>query len=45
VDGDVDPVRDLVTIGEELCKKDLQILVKKLDELDKVIARMNDKKG
>ena len=38
-EGDVDPIRDLDTIWGELIAKDNQFLVKKLDELEKTIAR------
>jgi len=45
VEGDVEPIRDLEIITQELCKKDLQMLVKKLDDVEKVIGRTNDKKA
>ena len=45
VEGDIDPIRDLEIIKDELIKKDLQILEKKLDDLNKVIARSNDKRS
>jgi obg-like ATPase 1 len=45
VEGDVEPIRDLEIIGSELCKKDLAMLIKSMADIEKVIARMNDKKA
>lgn len=42
-EGEVDPVRDMEIITNELFQKDLQALTKALDELERVIARMNKK--
>jgi obg-like ATPase 1 len=42
-EGDVDPVRDLQTIQDELMAKDLQQINRSLEELEKVIKRSNDK--
>lgn len=44
VDGDVNPVRDLETIGEELRLKDEEQLLKDLEKLERVVGRGNDKK-
>jgi len=43
VEGDIEPIRDLEIISSELCKKDLQMLEKKMDEVDKVITRTGSK--
>lgn len=43
-EGDVDPIRDLEIICEELMLKDKQIIDKRIEELDKVITRKNEKK-
>jgi obg-like ATPase 1 len=43
VEGDVNPIRDLDIISSELCLKDLQILARRKEDLQKVIARMNGK--
>ena len=40
-EGDVNPIRDLKIISEELMAKDKQYLVDRLDDLTKVIARKN----
>lgn len=42
-EGDVDPVRDLEIIQEELMQKDLQLIDKNIEELEKVIKRTNNK--
>lgn len=42
-EGDVNPVRDLDIISIELCKKDLQLLNKRMEDLDARIKRNNDK--
>ena len=42
-EGDVNPVRDLDIISNELIQKDLQQLKKRMDELDTKIKRNNDK--
>ncbi|KAL4714159.1 hypothetical protein ACJJTC_008513 [Scirpophaga incertulas] len=44
VDGDVNPVRDLETIGEELRLKDEEQLVQNFEKLDRVVNRGGDKK-
>lgn len=44
-EGEVDPVRDLEVISTELIKKDLQMLNKKLETLEKDIARFNNKQA
>ncbi|KAH8275976.1 hypothetical protein KR044_011372 [Drosophila immigrans] len=44
VEGEVDPVRDLEIIAEELRLKDEEKLVQCLDKLEKVVARGGDKK-
>jgi obg-like ATPase 1 len=44
-EGEVDPVRDLEVISGELIKKDQQYLNKKLDTLEKDIARFNQKQA
>mmetsp|Transcript_40887 Transcript_40887/g.47532 ORF Transcript_40887/g.47532 Transcript_40887/m.47532 type:complete len:394 (+) Transcript_40887:40-1221(+) len=44
-EGEVDPVRDLEVISTELIKKDLQMLNKRLDTLEKDIARFNNKQA
>jgi obg-like ATPase 1 len=43
-EGDVDPIRDMEIIHSEICKKDLQIIDKRMEELERVISRKNDKK-
>lgn len=40
-EGDIDPIRDLEIISEELMAKDKQYLDDRLSDLDKVIARKN----
>lgn len=42
-EGDVDPIRDMDIIHTELIAKDIQVLTKLIDELDKVIKRTNAK--
>ncbi|XP_055909902.1 obg-like ATPase 1 isoform X2 [Eupeodes corollae] len=44
VEGEVDPVRDLEIISEELRLKDEEKLIQNLDKLEKVVARGGDKK-
>uniref|UniRef100_A0A2A4JT26 Obg-like ATPase 1 n=2 Tax=Endopterygota TaxID=33392 RepID=A0A2A4JT26_HELVI len=44
VDGDVNPVRDLETIGEELRLKDEEQLMQNFEKLDRVVNRGGDKK-
>ncbi|KAL7735006.1 hypothetical protein ACLKA6_011270 [Drosophila palustris] len=44
VEGEVDPVRDLEIIAEELRLKDEEKLLQCLDKLEKVVARGGDKK-
>ena len=42
-EGDVEPIRDMEIIAGELIAKDLQYLVKKIEDLEKVIKRTNAK--
>lgn len=42
-EGDVDPVRDLEIIQDELMAKDIQLIDKSIEELEKVIKRTNNK--
>ncbi len=42
-EGDVDPIRDMDIIHGELVAKDIQYLVSKIDDLEKVIKRTNAK--
>ena len=42
-EGDVDPIRDLEIIRDEVMAKDLQTIDRSLEELEKVIKRTNDK--
>ena len=42
-EGEVDPIRDMEIINGELIAKDLQYLVKKVEEVEKVIKRTNAK--
>lgn len=44
VEGEVDPVRDLAIISEELRLKDEENLMKYLDKLEKLVTRGGDKK-
>lgn len=44
VEGEVDPVRDLDIISEELRLKDEDSLNKHLEKLEKLVVRGNDKK-
>lgn len=44
VDGDVNPVRDLETISEELRLKDEEYLVTNLEKLERTVLRGGDKK-
>ncbi|CAK9827189.1 Obg-like ATPase 1 [Anthophora retusa] len=44
VEGDVDPVRDLEIISEELRLKDIEFLNVHLEKLEKLVVRGNDKK-
>lgn len=44
VEGDVNPVRDLEIIYEELRLKDEETLMKNLDKVERVVARGGDKK-
>lgn len=43
VEGDVNPVRDMEIIHEELRLKDLEYLDKNVDHLERVAIRGNDK--
>ncbi len=42
-EGDIDPIRDLEIIRDELMEKDLQLINRSLEELNKTIGRTNDK--
>lgn len=42
-EGDVDPIRDMEIITNELFQKDLQQIAKAVDDLNRVIARKNNK--
>lgn len=42
--GEVDPVRDLDIIAEELRLKDEDTLVKLIDKMERTVIRANDKK-
>lgn len=44
IEGDVNPVRDLEIIGEELRLKDEEMLTKHLEKLERTVLRGNDKK-
>lgn len=44
VEGDVNPVRDLEIIYEELRLKDEETLMKNIDKVERVVARGGDKK-
>lgn len=44
VEGDVNPVRDLEIIAEELRLKDEETLMKSLDKLERTVGRGGDKK-
>lgn len=44
VEGEVNPVRDLEIIGEELRLKDEEMLVKNLEKLERTVVRGGDKK-
>lgn len=44
IEGDVNPVRDLEIISEELRLKDIEFLNVHLDKLEKLVVRGNDKK-
>lgn len=44
VEGDVNPVRDLDIISEELRLKDVEFLNAHLEKLEKLVIRGNDKK-
>lgn len=44
VEGEVDPVRDLDIISEELRLKDEDTLLKNLDKVEKLVLRGTDKK-
>ena len=45
VDGEVNPIRDLETIRDELRLKDEEYLAARINELDKKVVRGGDKKG
>jgi obg-like ATPase 1 len=40
----VDPVRDMEIISEELCLKDLEMVEKRIIEVNKLLSRKNEKK-
>lgn len=44
MEGDVNPVRDLDIISEELRLKDVEFLNVHLEKLEKLVIRGNDKK-
>lgn len=44
VEGEVDPVRDLEIISEELRLKDEETLEKTLEKMERTVIRANDKK-
>ncbi|XP_066245843.1 obg-like ATPase 1 [Euwallacea similis] len=44
VEGDVNPVRDLDIIAEELLLKDKEVLMKNLEKLERTVGRGGDKK-
>jgi len=44
-ENEVNPVRDLQIINDELCLKDLETLGKRLEEVETKIKRMNDKEA
>lgn len=45
VEGEVNPVRDLEIISEELRLKDVQYLTKNISQMEKTVVRGGDKKG
>eukprot|EP00794_Sanderia_malayensis_P017844 gene17844-19625_t len=45
VDGDINPVRDIETIMEELRLKDVEYLAARINDLEKKVVRGGDKKG
>lgn len=44
VEGEVNPVRDLEIIGEELRLKDEETIDKTLEKMERTVIRANDKK-
>lgn len=44
VEGEVNPVRDLDIIGEELRLKDEETIDKTLEKMERTVIRANDKK-
>lgn len=44
VEGEVNPVRDLDIIGEELRLKDVETMDKTLEKMERTVIRANDKK-
>ncbi|XP_071449560.1 obg-like ATPase 1 [Hetaerina americana] len=44
VDGEVDPIRDLSTISEELRLKDEEVLLQVIDKMERTVLRGGDKK-
>lgn len=44
VDGEVNPIRDLATINDELRLKDIELLNGAIEKMEKNVARTNDKK-
>lgn len=45
VEGEVNPVRDLEIIGEELRLKDVETIDKSLEKMERTVIRANDKKA
>jgi len=45
VDGEIDPVRDLQTISEELRLKDEEYLLQNLEKMERTVIRGTDKKS
>ena len=43
VEGDVDPIRDMEIINEELRMKDVEYLTKIIENLERTVVRGNDK--
>lgn len=44
VDGEVNPIRDLETINDELRLKDIELLNGAIEKMEKNVNRTNDKK-
>ena len=43
MEGDVDPIRDMEIINEELRMKDVEYLTKIIENLERTVVRGNDK--